>query len=396
MVAVNNILLIYPGFDVRYMDHNESGGYSHAFSLINFASNKFKNVYIFCNKLSDDYILTENLSPLEWPSNIYIHPIYSYRKFNTFNNIFKDSTNNIIKLSISNFLKLLRNFFYILLSFYVILKNKIKYKIVYERSVEHFMCGLFISFFSNSKLISEVNDLVYSFISVYLSDVVVSPSTNFLKNRSGYLLQLPWGVNKITPKELIPDNEFFIIDKIHSSNLIVLTSSYMPWHCTLELVNIAKKCPELTFLMVGNGIMKDLVTQRIAELKLNNVISINFLSRQGLHYLYSKKCVLGLAIYSKELSGIRAEMATPIKVLEYMQSGLPILITKNANHSNIVTDNGFIIDNFDELEVINALNNFFYNLSLERIKAMRLSSTARAELFTWDNHYFHIFDSLNK
>ena len=76
-------------------------------------------------------------------------------------------------------------------------------------------------------------------------------------------------------------------------------------------------------------------------------------------------------------------MSSPIKLFEYLASGLPLMATRIRCHTDVIHDSDvvFWMDGADVPDIIHALTRI--GKRIERLPVMSRKSLALAEKFTW-------------
>ena len=165
---------------------------------------------------------------------------------------------------------------------------------------------------------------------------------------------------------------------------LVLFSGVMYKHRGIDVLleaapKVIEKVPEAKFILLGDGDemneMKNIANQKkIAK----NIIFTGWINRDKIPQEL-KNASIGIG--PLKLTTV-TKNALPIKVLEYMASGLPIIAKRGTLPKDILDDgkNGFFIDNNEELEekLILLLNN------LELNKQMSKKSIEMIQKFSWE------------
>jgi glycogen synthase len=165
---------------------------------------------------------------------------------------------------------------------------------------------------------------------------------------------------------------------------LVLFSGVMYKHRGIDVLleaapKVIEKVPEAKFILLGDGDemneMKNIANQKkIAK----NIIFTGWINRDKIPQEL-KNASIGIG--PLKLTTV-TKNALPIKVLEYMASGLPIIAKRGTLPKDILDDgkNGFFIDNVKELEekLILLLNN------LELNKQMSKKSIEMIQKFSWE------------
>jgi len=164
----------------------------------------------------------------------------------------------------------------------------------------------------------------------------------------------------------------------------VLFSGAMYHHRGIDVLleaapKVIEKVPEAEFILLGDGSemnkLKDIVNQKNIT---KNIIFKGWISRDKIPGEL-KNASIGIG--PLKLTAV-TKNALPIKVLEYMASGLPIIAKRGTLPKDILDDgkNGFFIDDNKELEekLILLLNN------LELNKQMSKKSIEMIQKFSWE------------
>jgi len=171
--------------------------------------------------------------------------------------------------------------------------------------------------------------------------------------------------------------------KNHDKKL-VLFSGAMYHHRGIDVLlevapKVIEKVPKVEFILLGDGDemnkLKNIVNQKNIT---KNIIFKGWINRDKIPQEL-KNASIGIG--PLKLTAV-TKNALPIKVLEYMASGLPIIAKRGTLPKDILDDgkNGFFIDNNEELEekLILLLNN------LELNKQMSKKSIEMIQKFSWE------------
>ena len=165
---------------------------------------------------------------------------------------------------------------------------------------------------------------------------------------------------------------------------LVLFSGAMYHHRGIDVLlevapKVIEKVPKVEFILLGDGDemnkLKNIVNQKNIT---KNIIFKGWINRDKIPQEL-KNASIGIG--PLKLTAV-TKNALPIKVLEYMASGLPIIAKRGTLPKDILDDgkNGFFIDNVKELEekLILLLNN------LELNKQMSKKSIEMIQKFSWE------------
>lgn len=149
----------------------------------------------------------------------------------------------------------------------------------------------------------------------------------------------------------------------------------------LESVSyIVKEKSQAKFVLLGDGPEMEQLKKIVQEKKLeNNVNFKGWVDRKKIPSYLAKSSIGIGPLRSTEVT----KHALPIKVLEYMSAGLPIIAAKNTLPEDVLEEgkNGFFIDNSKELseKILELLNNE------ELRKKMGKNSIEMVQKFDWKN-----------
>lgn len=114
-------------------------------------------------------------------------------------------------------------------------------------------------------------------------------------------------------------------------------------------LNKMKNSKNLKLLLVGNGIFKEKIETIINDEKIENVFLMNEMSHNLIPEIINCANVFIL---------VSSFEGTPISVLEVLSCGIPVVASKVGDLPKLIFNgvNGYLINNFSELELINAIN----------------------------------------
>lgn len=123
------------------------------------------------------------------------------------------------------------------------------------------------------------------------------------------------------------------------------------WKGVYTVLESAKLLPEILFVFVG-GLGEELSAflKRLKDLNLNNVLVVGQKKNEEIPYFLKAADVLILPNSAQEL--ISARYTSPLKLFEYMSSGVPIVSTSPPSIKEILNDRNAVLveaDNFSEM-----------------------------------------------
>ncbi len=166
---------------------------------------------------------------------------------------------------------------------------------------------------------------------------------------------------------------------IEGKFVIVFHGAFARWHGITDLMNAAKivkkKDAKITFLLIGSGELE----KKAKSMASNNCIFAGKKDHKEMPY-YLAACDAGVAPYGilpKHLHGIGFYW-TPVKVFEYMASGLPIVAAGYEDLKEIIGNNGLFYKPGDCKALANAIT------KVKKFRAAQ-NSVLRARKYSWDN-----------
>jgi L-malate glycosyltransferase len=160
-----------------------------------------------------------------------------------------------------------------------------------------------------------------------------------------------------------------------SSRVVTVANFYTVKNLSF-IMKIAKECPQLDFIIIGDGPEKKNLQYLIIENKLKNVLLRGYLSSE----LIIKECENSFCfLLTSFFEG------TPTAILEAMALGLPIVTSSAGGIEALVKDyrNGFVIHDFDEKKYKNAIELLHFNSKLRQI--IRNNNILLTKQFSWQN-----------
>jgi len=154
---------------------------------------------------------------------------------------------------------------------------------------------------------------------------------------------------------------------------------------------VIKEVPNVKFVLLGDGPemkkLQELVTKNNLE---SNIELKGWIERQSIP-IYLSDASIGIGPLKRTTV---TENALPIKVLEYMASGLPIIAKTGTLPNDVLinNENGYFIDNSSELseKIIKLLKN------PELVEKMGKNSLSMVQKFSWEKIVKSITDIYNQ
>lgn len=264
--------------------------------------------------------------------------------------------------------------------------------IVYERTSGSTLAGTFVAFAKQVPLICEVNDLTYSQFSLRIAQYIITPNADVLPATfRERCITMPWGVDihHFTPRQVNEQLQFQL--GLKDKRVILFTGSCLPWHGLLDIVEVSQLIcssqPDVCFLVVGDGPTRALAELRVREKRLTeNFCFTGFIPYEQLPY-YMSLAEMAVAPYTSHLSGDRAKIASPLKVLEYMAMGLPTVVSESGNHQDFIVPgvNGYVFSTGNVAEMCAALLRLLNN----QTRIVEMGWNAREQCvakYSWEAH----------
>ncbi len=141
------------------------------------------------------------------------------------------------------------------------------------------------------------------------------------------------------------------------------------------LLRVAQLLPHRSFLIVGDGELRDSLAGEARAMNLQNVRFAGALEPAQLPAIYTGSGVFLLT---------SSEEGTPTVILEAMACGLPIVTTRSNDFTGIVDegDGGFVVDGFDASALAQRIEQTLADP--QRREAMGRHNRAKARAFGWE------------
>jgi len=171
-------------------------------------------------------------------------------------------------------------------------------------------------------------------------------------------------------------NRFHVPDRIYERKTpVFITAGRLEKVKNQELLlrafsDISKKYPGIKLIIAGEGSLKDELKSLCRQLDLSD--SVQFLGNVENVELYFKNA--DIFVLTSTYEGL------PLTVLEAMASGLPIISTNVGGIKDVVTDNGLLVDDGNQTELIQAMEKLIQDCNLRK----RLGSNSRLHVAKFD------------
>lgn len=276
----------------------------------------------------------------------------------------------------------------------VIWARKHNVNLIYERASRYSIAGTLASRLFGYPLITEVNDLYFHTLTLQQSQAIVIPEPKVLSNRlQAKCFPLPWGVDIERIHPMDPPSNLTERLNVQGHPTVAFMGSFLPWHGTQAIVQSApavlQRFPETRFLMIGTGPDELTLKEAVKQQGLSqNFVFTGFVEHSMIGNYLATANVL-LAPYNDLLKAEegRADMASSLKIFEYMAAGKPVVVTEVGNRNGAVEHDksGLVIENLESNNLANAICHLLENKKL----AVRMGENARATVeakFSWQNH----------
>lgn len=386
---LKNVCVVAAAIQIPNKTGIGSGGSTHVYEVIEGLKSNDFNIRLFCAR-------GLNQRPIEIKKDLTIYRIFNWQNAGFIKTSIKDPPRNfknessvISKLKIAY--RFFRDVFYTIQL--VILNLSNKPLVVYERTSSSTLSGTYYAFLMNIPLVLEINDLSYKNFSLSNAKFIVTPSLNVIpKKFNKKCILLPWGVNvDHFSQRNIKKLPFPFKSNLNTKIVVLFTGSFLSWHGLNDLIDAAKKiCKDfnsIIFLIIGDGPEKSNVEAYVKFCKLTNYFLFTGFVPYNELPQFMALADIGVAPYNSELSGKRADIAVPLKVLEYMSMGLPVVVSESGNSQNLVDSgiNGIVYPTDDTQELARAITKLIYNKQSRR----KLGYNARKKImanYSWRSH----------
>ena len=135
--------------------------------------------------------------------------------------------------------------------------------------------------------------------------------------------------------------------------------------------------------LAGDGDLTSDLKELVVEMKLES--KVKFLGRLPLHQLYEITCQADLGISLEEDLGLNYRFALPNKLFDYIQAGVPVLVSNLPEMMHIVEfyQIGAIAETHERMELAELLRNALFNLEKRQIWNQNLLKASKE--LCWEN-----------
>jgi glycosyltransferase involved in cell wall biosynthesis len=162
---------------------------------------------------------------------------------------------------------------------------------------------------------------------------------------------------------------------------VIYAGIFSYWEKVHDFLDIAKQANpnKFKFYLAGTGSLKNQLIRRIREEKIS-VSYLGYIPRQDMPALLGRMQI-GIAPSTKDLA---RQVASPIKIFDYMASGLPVITPKIGDWGNIIEKEncGIALETDSIKNYIEALNTIaekgvWTNMSHNAVRVIK-------EKYSWD------------
>lgn len=186
-------------------------------------------------------------------------------------------------------------------------------------------------------------------------------------------------------------------NKLHinnNENVIIFVGNLTPWQGVEYLIyaaqQIIEKNKNVKFLIVGDGVIKQNLIELCMELNLVD----NFIFTGMVKYEDVPKYISISDIGVVPLAAGR--ICSPMKLFEYLSSGIPVVASDNETIRNILTNyEGIMVKSEDSTDLAIALTKLLNNEQLRK----QMGNNGRKlvmEKYTWSNTAKHLMEVFEK
>ncbi len=314
---------------------------------------------------------------------------------------------NSINLVFPHFLKgpltVCRNFY---IAARLVHMGRKRYDAVYARASATDFVATFMALLLGLPFVLEVNDPLWSRVSLKWADRIISTSSAILRvNARGEKAGEKAWTNKFQIVTWAGNVELFRPD-LHGSDIrrkyrlpedcpiVIYVGAFYPWHGLSTLVEASTKIleihPETRFLCVGSGaLLREVVMLAREKGVIDKFVFTGNVPYEEVPFFLAAADV-AVAPYDPSKHPVTKRFGffyTPIKLFEYMAAGKPIVATETGNIGKVLRDgwDGLLAKPGDPKALAEAIIQLIDNKDL----AHRLGVNARVSAVTkysWDKH----------
>lgn len=277
--------------------------------------------------------------------------------------------------------------------------------LIYARASETDFIASYASSYANVPLVLEVNDPLWTIPTIVNADFIIATAESILvenihghKNAAsleGRLAIVTWGCN--TEKFRPEKSGKTVRENLRISNkatVLGYVGTFLPWHGVDDLakasVRVIQKLPEARFVCIGDGGIRAEIEKLVKELGTSESFIFTGQVSHGALPEYLAAADILVAPFNPSKNPVTAKFGfyyTPIKVMEYLASGKPVIATKTGTLTSIIKDgyNGVLIEPGNHESLAEAI----LSLAREPKRAEELGRNARVEAlrnYSWTAH----------
>ena len=149
------------------------------------------------------------------------------------------------------------------------------------------------------------------------------------------------GVYDLPKKEFLNKEEIYKKNKSNFKIKVISICRFVKQKNVLDILKIARKLPEINFVIIGDGELRNIIKERMSTWRLKNV-ELKGSQEDVFKFLYEADIYLSTSIYE----------GLPISILEAMSIGLPVVASNVMGNLDTIKnkESGFLFDlnNLDE------------------------------------------------
>jgi glycosyltransferase involved in cell wall biosynthesis len=389
------ICYVATDIEVPYRSVGGSGGSTHTFEVARNLVSLGNEVDLICMKGF------KNQKEKEVIDGINIYRIYTGADKAL--SLKKTSVGGAILKVISPMITRFMAYFYGLKVTNIILSNNCD--LIYERS-SSLGAGGIASLITGKPLVLEVNDPLFSFLSLKLAKKVITTKIEILQGKieEWKIKEVMWGANTDVFSPEIDSTEIKQKYGLNKKIIILYIGSFAPWHGVEEIIEASKivvqKNANIKFLMVGTGPEEIEYRKRISQLNLDDY----FIFTGPIKYEEVPKFIcaadLALAPFNPNKHKLTRKYGfyfTPLKIFEYMACGKPTISTRIDNITKVIEDGktGLLVNPGDH----KALGEAILKLLSDEDTRIRMGIAARRIVetrYSWKKHTTELMEILKE